>query len=315
MKGDIPMGTIGINFKNIQHQYRTKDVLRGVSFHADPSSITFLAGENGAGKTTLIKVALGLISPKAGNALFDGQSVGEIREKISCVFDEPPVYPNESGLDNLKFLSGIHSLDRKWSQEVCAMLKLDEGLLKQKAKALSLGQRHRLAVAAALLRKPKYLFLDEPSIGLDPPSWQLVQIALKQMTARGCAILITGQNYDAIENLADNIAILQSGKIIFSGPIVKLVQAFPVYVRIVTDDHREIAVQFPEAEPDSSGIYRIVCESGEQARAVIDQVRRSTLYFQELSTEKASMGKMVTDIYKDGFQSEKRGLTYESVQN
>ena len=64
------------------------------------------------------------------------------------------------------------------------------------------------------------------------------------MTARGCAILITGQNYDAIENLADNIAILQSGKIIFSGPIVKLVQAFPVYVRIVTDDHREIAVQF-----------------------------------------------------------------------
>ncbi|KUL08461.1 ATP-binding cassette domain-containing protein [Bacillus licheniformis] len=213
-----------------------------MSFHADPSSITFLAGENGAGKTTLIKVALGLISPKAGNALFDGQSVGEIREKISCVFDEP-------------------------------------------------------------------------SIGLDPPSWQLVQIALKQMTARGCAILITGQNYDAIENLADNIAILQSGKIIFSGPIVKLVQAFPVYVRIVTDDHREIAVQFPEAEPDSSGIYRIVCESGEQARAVIDQVRRSTLNFQELSTEKASMGKMVTDIYKDGFQSEKRGLTYESVQN
>ncbi|MCY8378582.1 ABC transporter ATP-binding protein [Bacillus haynesii] len=309
------MGTIGINFKNIQHQYRTKDVLRGVSFHADPSSITFLAGENGAGKTTLIKVALGLISPKAGNTLFDGLSVGKIREKIGCVFDEPPVYPHESGFDNLKFLSGIHSLDPKWSQEVCAMLNLDKGLLKHKAKALSLGQRHRLAVAAALLRKPKYLFLDEPSIGLDPPSWQLVQTALKQMADRGCAILITGQNYDAMENLADNIAILQNGKLIFSGSIVKLVQAFPVHVRIVTDDHREIAVQFPEAEHNSSGIYRIVCESSEEARAVIDQVRRSTLNFQELSIEKASMGKMMTDIYAGRFRPERRGLAYESVQN
>ncbi|MDI5790286.1 hypothetical protein PO124_23415 [Bacillus licheniformis] len=65
-------------------------------------------------------------------------------------------------------------------------------------------------------------------------------------------------------------------------------------------------MQFPEAEPDSSGIYRIVCESGEQARAVIDQVRRSTLNFKSYRLKSVN-GEMVTDIYKDGFQSEREG--------
>jgi ABC-type multidrug transport system ATPase subunit len=174
---------------NITKKFGNKEILKSVSFKAEPSQITFLAGQNGAGKTTWIRIAIGLLTSTSGKVCFNNDTVNNIRKDISVVFDEPPVYTHLTGVDNIRLLSGIEKPDLQWENSILDMLKIDKHFIKMKGKSYSLGQRHRLAVASALIRKPKYLILDEPSIGIDPVSWDLVKQCLLKMVESGTTFI------------------------------------------------------------------------------------------------------------------------------
>jgi ABC-2 type transport system ATP-binding protein len=193
----------GIQTIELTKRFRATTVLSELSFDVEPGRITLLAGRNGAGKTTWIRTALGLTRPEAGRVLFDGRPVEAARDSIGVVGDEPPVYPRLTGAENLRQLSGLRRPDARLRATIQDMLGLDAGFLGMRASAYSLGQRRRLAIAAALIRRPAYLFLDEPTIGLDPIAWNQTRACLERMRAEGTAVVLTGQDFAEIERLFD----------------------------------------------------------------------------------------------------------------
>jgi len=209
-----------IKSNNISKNFKDKSVLRNVSFTCNSNEITFLSGLNGAGKTTWIRIACGILIPNSGNVVFENDGKSDlIRKNISVVLDEPPIYPGLSGYDNLKLLSGKRKFKIEYEEKILLSLNIDKDFLLLRAKEYSLGQRHRLAVACALLREPQYLILDEPTIGLDPFSIDLLINVLKEQAQNGSTIIITGQDFHIIENFVDKIVLLHNGTILFDGCI------------------------------------------------------------------------------------------------
>ncbi|SET21663.1 ABC transporter ATP-binding protein [Anaerobranca gottschalkii] len=207
---------MGIVSRKIKKKFKNNEVLKGLSFSVNQGNIVFLLGPNGSGKTTWIRIALGLETKDSGDITFDGKKLEEVRDKISVVFDEPPIYPHLSGYDNLKILSGKTKINDHFTFDILSALNLTEELLQKKAKGFSLGQRHRLAVACALIRQGQYIIMDEPTVGLDYHGWEAVKKLLIKEKEKGKAILVTGHNYDLIEEIVDRLVIIANGVAVFN---------------------------------------------------------------------------------------------------
>ncbi|MFB7142799.1 ATP-binding cassette domain-containing protein [Gottfriedia sp. NPDC056225] len=216
-----------------------------MSFYAHSSSITYLVGENGVGKTTWIKLATGRLVPNGGSILFDGKPFRYIRNQISVVLDEPPIYGNLNGYENLIALSGIRKLDEEMKVELEEKFQLDRFLMKKKAHYFSLGQRHRLAVAIALVRNPRFLILDEPTIGLDPISWNLIKTQLQHLAKSGVTIILTGHDFEQISKIADKIVILNKGKTIYEDSVLNFNSTTNKYLELLVDKIDTVTDMFP----------------------------------------------------------------------
>lgn len=248
-----------LNIENIEKEYRGKRVLDGFSMIAN-NEIVFLAGRNGAGKTTLIRLALDLDKDYSGKITYDGEPFNNKRKKISVVFDEPKLYKNFSGMDNIKIFSGKKNDE---FNSIIKNLQLDDNLLYKKVSSYSLGQRHRLAVAIALLQKPSFLFLDEPTIGLDPISWDLVKKCLLNLKNSQVVVVVTGQDYKEMEEIADSIVILDNAKTVYEGAINDLIEMFPcsLYVESYKNLDSENCVSIESSESGRKKyLYQIMQE-------------------------------------------------------
>lgn len=206
----------GIRSSNVSFSYKSRQVLDNVSFQVPLGEITYLAGENGSGKTTWIKIATCLLGAKAGNVTYDNKAFSHIRDRFGIVFDIPAIYPKLNGYDNLFILYNIDGKELG-NAELLMTLGFDTYMLSMKAGEYSLGQRHRFAIAAALLRNPDFLILDEPDLGLDPKSWDLVSDKLQKLKNKGTAILITGQNFEVLDGIIDRIVVLNNRTIVYEG--------------------------------------------------------------------------------------------------
>lgn len=277
--------------KDVKMNFGSKKVLRGLSFEIKPPEIVFLAGRNGVGKTTWIRIAAGISRPSSGAVLFNENLKAEkIRDKLSVVFDEPPVYPNFSGFDNLRLLTGVNRLD-DWSNKILANFQLEATFLKNKAGHYSFGQKHRLAVAAAILRRPDYLFLDEPTVGLDPVSWRLVEDGIRHMANNGAAILLTGQDFDLVEPLVNKVVIIHDGVAAFSGSLKELNEKFPPSIRVRASNHEAIRSAFPRTrliEPQGD-LLEIICSSDDELNAAPLRLQQLGITLQELYVCKSTL--------------------------
>ncbi|WP_176545142.1 ATP-binding cassette domain-containing protein [Bacillus sp. AFS041924] len=287
-----------IESKNIIFDYPSKKIFKGMSFKAHSSSITYLAGENGIGKTTWIKMATGRLKPLSGSITFGGKSIYEVREKIAVVLDEPPVYENLNGYENLIALSGIRKLDNKIKLELEENLKLDKFLMNTKAKGFSLGQRHRLAFAAALIRKPRYLILDEPTIGLDPFSWELIKLQLQTMAKNGATILITGHDFEQISEIAENIVIIKDGVALEERSIRELKIKSRRYVQLLVDKPELVTKEFVASEIININNQNYVCIpiiEEYDINSILHAVYKQDIYIFDILIKTPSL----KDIYKE----------------
>ncbi len=214
-----------IESKNISFSYGKNQILENVNFQAEKGSITYLAGINGSGKTTWIKCAAGLLKPSCGEVLFDGMPFYKIREYFAICFDTPPVYKNMSCIDNLFVLYDVdYKEDRV--QEMLEKMGLSNYILTHPAGKLSFGQRHRLGIAGAILRKPRYLILDEPDLGLDPVAWESVKTEIMDLKRKGTAIIMTGQNFVQLEEVINHVSLLSQKRIIADMPMEEFKQRY-----------------------------------------------------------------------------------------
>jgi ABC-2 type transport system ATP-binding protein len=186
-------------------------------------------GPNGAGKTTTIKLLAGLLKPTTGRAVIGGYDIQldpvEARKIISYVPDMPFLYDKLEPMEFMLFVGQLYGMERgelvRASEELFDIFGLDE-VRARPIEDLSLGTRQRLVIASALLHRPKVIIIDEPMVGFDPRSARIVKNVLKERSRAGATVFLSTHILHIAEELADQVGILNRGKLIAVGTIDEL---------------------------------------------------------------------------------------------
>ena len=198
--------------------------VNNISFTIENGAIFGLLGPNGAGKTTTISILCGLIKPSSGNAKLLGLSlkdqVQEIKQIIGIVPQEIELYPTLTAFENLRYIGNMYGLKgeglKKKINEHLEVVGLKE-FSGKRIETFSGGMKRRINLIAGILHQPKILFLDEPTVGVDVQSRNLITEHLRHINKNGCTIIYTSHLMEEAENLCSDIAIIDNGEIITSG--------------------------------------------------------------------------------------------------
>lgn len=212
-----------ISFKNVSKNLKEFNV-NDVSFEVAPGQVTYLVGNNGSGKTTLIKMALNILKKDRGEILFNKLTFNQEKQNIFFIEDYPNFYEDYSGYDNISFIAKNNNIARL--KELQELLTLSNKLLHKKVYTYSFGERKKLAILLAFLDDYKYLILDEPTIGLDFISWNICKSLINYAKKSNCSILVTGHNYEMLEEIADNIVLIDNGSIQLKQPLKNFISGY-----------------------------------------------------------------------------------------
>lgn len=215
--------------KHLTKQYGDLTAVRDVSFSVLPGEIFSLLGPNGAGKTTTISMLSCLIRPTGGTATIAGHDIVsqslEVRRDIGVVPQEIALYEPLTARQNLMFWGRLYDMSGKplksRVEEVLEQVGLaDRG--NDKIKTFSGGMKRRINIAAGLLHKPRLLFMDEPTVGIDPQSRRRILDMVRELRAEGMTILYTTHYMEEAEELSDRVGIIDRGEMIAVGTQAEL---------------------------------------------------------------------------------------------
>jgi len=213
--------------------YGDRTVVNGMSLTASCGEIVGLLGPNGAGKTTTFYMVVGLVKPNQGTITFKGEDVTKLpvylraRKGLGYLAQEASIFRKLSVEDNVYAILETVGLDRKGRRERCEELLGSLDLLKvakQPAYTLSGGERRKLEIARALVRKPSILMLDEPFAGVDPLAVHDIQEIIRTLRGQGLGIIITDHNVRETLSVVDRAYIVYDGRLLKSGTSQFLVQ-------------------------------------------------------------------------------------------
>jgi ABC-2 type transport system ATP-binding protein len=218
-----------LEVKGLQKRYGTYVAVEDVSFSVAPGEVYGLLGPNGAGKSSTIKVLSCLAKPDAGSVVIDGfdivKDVGQVKNRIGIVPQDIALYEDFSARENLLFFGRLYGLGGKNLRIRADELLEDVGLLdraKDKVGTFSGGMKRRINIAAGLMHNPKIVYLDEPTVGIDPQSRRLILDLVKKLNADGLSVLYTTHYMEEAEELCNRIGVIDHGKIIAEGTLQNL---------------------------------------------------------------------------------------------
>jgi ABC-2 type transport system ATP-binding protein len=233
-----------ISIKNLCKNYKSVKALDNLSLEINQGELFGLLGVNGAGKTTLIKILCGLTRKTCGEVIIDNfnleNQIDKIKEIIDISPQETSVAQNLTVKENLEFFAKIYNIcDQDYINQIIDTFALNE-VLDKRAKTLSGGYKRRLSIAIALISKPKILFLDEPTLGLDVFArrdlWNIINKLKGKVT-----IILTSHYLEEIESLCDRVAILSKGKLLQVGTIGHIKQS------TLTDNFEDAFIKLVES--------------------------------------------------------------------
>jgi ABC-2 type transport system ATP-binding protein len=208
---------LSIEVEHLAKLYGEVRAVDDISFTAREGEILGFLGHNGAGKTTTIRVLTGRARPTSGRARVLGYDVVHEREHmkplINLVFEEQNLYIRLSGRENLQLFAVLYGVPRARVNELLEAVGLVEAA-GRKVKTYSSGMKQRLLVARALLNRPRVLFLDEPTRGLDPTSAREVREMVREQARQGTTVFLTTHYMEEADELCDRVAFLASGRIV-----------------------------------------------------------------------------------------------------
>jgi ABC-2 type transport system ATP-binding protein len=218
-----------ISVSHLVKKFGDFTAVNDISFDVAQGEIFAFLGPNGAGKTTTIKMLTGLAPPTAGSIELLGlpmpQSALQIKQQIGLVPDESLLFDHLTGGEFIEFVGRIYGLDRPVARErageLLELFELD-GAHSKLISEYSKGMRKRVAMAAALIHRPKLFLMDEPFEGVDAVGARLMKDILLEQVRHGATIFLTSHVLDVVERLCDRVAIIQEGKLIREGSMAEL---------------------------------------------------------------------------------------------
>lgn len=219
-----------LTVSNVDVFYGAAQALRGVSLSVDTGKICCLLGRNGVGKTTLLRTIMGQLLPRRGEVILGGADITRLKpferakRGIGCVPQGREIFPLLTVRENLE--TGFAHLprgQRKFPPEIFELFPVLESMLGRRGGDLSGGQQQQLAIARALVTRPKLLVLDEPTEGIQPSIIKDIGRAIRFLRERGqMGILLVEQYFDFAHELADTISVMTRGEIVVSGNAAEL---------------------------------------------------------------------------------------------
>ena len=268
-----------INVEKLVRRFGDFVAVKGISFHVDEAEIFGFLGPNGAGKTTTINVLVTMLRPSDGEASVAGYSVRrqqrQVRESIGIVFQETTVDESLTGWENLRLHADVYDIPVRTFQEraaeVLAMVELNEWR-DTLVRNYSGGMRRRLEVARGLLHYPKVLFLDEPTLGLDPQSRIALWDYIREIQRRERITVFLTTHYMAEAEYCGRIAVIDHGEIVALDTPARLKAAMGGDVIALSTSDNETArsqlVELLQVEPSvDDGVVRFEVANGAQALA------------------------------------------------
>jgi ABC-2 type transport system ATP-binding protein len=294
-------GGAPIEVRGLVKRYGELIAVGGVDLTVNTGDVYGYLGPNGAGKTTSLRMMLGLIRPTEGSVrLFGRDPMQSVRalEGVAGFVEAPTFYPYLSARKNLEMLAAYDGGGA--SDRVDSALETVEltDRAKDRVGGYSHGMRQRLGIAAALLRAPRLLLLDEPATGLDPAGMRDMRLLIRRLAEQGITVLLSSHLLTEIEDVCNRVAIVRSGKIVYEGEIAALKRGAGTSYRLeTTDDERALAVcraqpgvsdvrtqnakiTFTSDEPTAAELSQALIEAGALIRALAPQtVTLEDLFF------------------------------------
>jgi ABC-2 type transport system ATP-binding protein len=218
-----------IELVEVTKSFGPKVAVDRLSLHIRRGELVAFLGPNGAGKTTTIKIICGLLRPSSGTVRIAGHDVTQngrdARHLLSYVPDQPYLYEKLTGREFLQFVLDMYGIDsRTGTRRSAELIDLFEmgSYIDSLTESYSHGMKQRVVFAAALLRDPEVLVVDEPMVGLDPKSARLVKDLLRARATAGAAVFMSTHTLDVAEQVADRIAIVDRGRLVSCGTLAEL---------------------------------------------------------------------------------------------
>lgn len=271
-----------VQLQNISKTIGGKQLIQQLNIDLYPGQITGFLGPNGAGKTTTIRMMTGLMNPTEGKVIIDGLSLQDNYEeaisKVGVIVENPEMYKYMTGYKNLLHFARMHkNVTKERILEVVKQVGLEKRI-NEKVSTYSLGMRQRLGLAQALLHRPKFLILDEPTNGLDPAGIREFRMYLRKIAEEdGVSVFVSSHLLSEIELMCDRVAVIQNGKLI---------------------DIRDINVE-------TSSFYYIEATPNDQTAALLQKldynfVAENNGYVVEIKKE--DIPKLITQFVNEGIQ-------------
>jgi ABC-2 type transport system ATP-binding protein len=218
-----------LEVKNLVKKYGENTAVHGISFEIQEGEIFSLLGPNGAGKTTTISILSTLFSPTSGEATIGGHSITRepmaVRNLIGVIPQELALYDDLTARENLNFWGQMYGLSGKTLKtrvdEVLEQIGLADKA-KSRIKTYSGGMKRRVNIGVGLLHKPRVLFMDEPTVGIDPQSRRAILDSVKDLNRQGMTVLYTTHYMEEAEELSDRVGIIDHGELIALGTQAEL---------------------------------------------------------------------------------------------
>jgi ABC-2 type transport system ATP-binding protein len=290
--------------ENLEHSYGEFKAVDNISFFVKKGEIFSFLGPNGAGKSTAINILITLLSLQKGKATVAGFDVTRdpqgVRESIGIVFQDITLDRDMTVWEILEFHGRLYNMpDAERSARIDELLQLVQLGAKrdERIKSLSGGMKRRLEIARGLMTRPKVLFLDEPTIGLDPQTRMRMWEYIKGVNNEGTTIFLTTHYMDEADHLSDRISIIDHGKIVISGTSWELKNTLGRDIIYLETNDNGAAVSLLNGQPSirdikikSQGFVLMVNEDGTKVLpGIIDTLRNSEIEITTINLKKPSM--------------------------
>lgn len=303
-----------IQVKNLKKAYGKNTVLDGISFDVNQGQMLALLGPNGAGKTTTVRILSTLLQLDGGKVTVNGQDVAKNPEKVRQVIgltgQSAAIDELLTGRENLEMMGRLYRLTKQSAKSRAKELLEEFDLVdaaERKTSTYSGGMRRRLDLAVSLIATPPVIFLDEPTTGLDPRSRLVMWDIIKKLMESGTTILLTTQYLEEADQLADDIIVIDGGKIIAQGSASELKRKIGKDRLVITfkttvafDKAQTLFIKDVIADEETLSLSMPIKSSGDDVRDILDTAKKHKLQIASMDIHKPTLDDVFLSVTGEG---------------